>query len=77
MPLSHHVGAQSTFGKVEPGKSFFLDDVFTTDDTEKPISAGIFIYEKSEEDFECTSFLLCSLFSFFLYTPSFSVAFCI
>lgn len=61
MPLSHHPAAQSTFGKVEAGKAFFLDDVFTSDDTEKPISGGIFIYEKSEEDFECTprpSFLL-------------------
>lgn len=53
MPISHHPAAQSTFGTVEPGKSFFLDDVFSSDDTEKPISGGIFIYEKSEEDFEC------------------------
>ncbi|EIM90571.1 uncharacterized protein STEHIDRAFT_117908 [Stereum hirsutum FP-91666 SS1] len=54
MPISHHVAAQSTFGKVETGKYSFLDDLYTTDDTEKPMSGGIFIYEKSPEDFEYT-----------------------
>lgn len=56
MPISHHVAAQSTFGKVETGKYSFLDDLYTTDDTEKPMSGGIFIYEKSPEDFECACF---------------------
>lgn len=53
MSIKQSSGAVATFGKVEPGKSFFLDDVFTSTDSEKPISGGIFIYDKSPEDFEC------------------------
>lgn len=53
MPISVSKDAVGSFGSVEPGKSFFLDDVFESDDKAKPISGGIFIYNKSPEDFEC------------------------
>lgn len=58
MAITVKQDAVASFGSVEPGKDFFLDDVFESDDKEKPISSGIFIYNKSEKDFECAQSLL-------------------
>ena len=51
MTLEVVKNASTAINLIELGNGSAIDDVFATDDTEKPISGGIFTVKKAEKEF--------------------------